>query len=449
MIKTVFKYAEKKFILSLLALILIQQIFNAGATALLAMSGKSLFTPDRFILFLIAFFVVSQMPYLIAIFIRKTEMRGYAQMYFNFLNERLFSHSARPKVWSHKSQKETYMTAIGPEADTFISAVAYCHFDIFLYVTNILFNAFALSFVIDADFIVVFAVSALLSSIFYLARHKALDSLVQEEQQSRLNFSAYVLKAWDNVFLKNPIIFERYRTNLEDQFKTVKKLTGNSFFRSYSMVFWLSVISCLPVFGFSLYLATQSTSDPSLLTALLATLPRQIQVLGVFNALFQQITNLKVFTARFKTALENSKLKEAPIEELTDYSKIKLNGSEVQNFEEVLSQVQTQSFGRHQISGFNGSGKSSLLLRLHSYLENSLYVPPAPDFEIGDAPKNESTGQKMLKYLNFVAKTDVPILLLDEWDANLDVHRKKEISQTLDQLAKNRLILEVRHLTAY
>ncbi len=445
MTPSIFKYANPGFIRNMLALITLEQIGSAGVTALLALAGKNLTNPERFIIFMIGFMVVSQIPNLLQVFVRRTETRGYLEMYFNYLDERLLKRAGRPQAWASQSQREKYLTAIGPEADTYLTAVAFTWFDTYSYLLNIILNTMALSLVIDGDFSWIFALSMAVSYLTYHAQKKSLHTIVEQEQVSRLDLSAYVLKAWDNLLLRNAPVNQKYVSGLRSRFELSRDRTGRSAFHSSLTVFWIGLASAIPVFALNLYLAVEHREQAGLIAAMMITLPRQLQILGMFRAFFVQMTNLKMFTVRFQTAADNSGLHEVDFAQQIDYAKILVNGSCYTSFESLISDIRAESTGRILISGENGAGKSSLLLLLNSHLDNSFYLPVSPQLEIGRVTAQSSTGQRLMMHIAFVATESVPVLLLDEWDANLDAANRAEISAELDKLSRNRLIIEVRH----
>lgn len=445
MIQLITKYADKKFIRSMIALITIEQLALAVGTALLALIGKHISSPDKLIQLLLGFILVGQIPNLIFVFLRRTEARGYVGMYFNFLKDRLFDHSGRPSVWANKAQRETYLTAIGAEADNYISALTYCCFDIFTYTLNVLLNALALSVVIDRDFIWVFGFSAAMSFFTFYQRSAVLNRVVETEQQAKLDLLAYTLKSWDNIFLSNASIQQRFQTEAEKRYERSRELAGKSAFQSGMSVLILTLVSSFPVYVLNLYLIYAHRQNPEFIAAVMVTLPRQVQLLGTFRAFFQQITNVKIFASRLRNALKNSELRELDLLSKTDFSRIRVNGSSVECLEKLMDLFRNRSNGRILISGENGSGKTSLLLILHSRLKNSFYLPPAPDLEVSECGVVGSTGQRMLMHLEFIARQSETVLLLDEWDANLDISNQALVSQALDQLSQQKLVIEVSH----
>lgn len=59
---------------------------------------------------------------------------------------------------------------------------------------------------------------------------------------------------------------------------------------------------------------------------------------------------------------------------------------------------------------------------------------------------NKSTGQKLSSQLMQISNiSDVDVIILDEWDANLDGINKSHLDELINELARQRLVIEVRH----
>jgi len=57
-----------------------------------------------------------------------------------------------------------------------------------------------------------------------------------------------------------------------------------------------------------------------------------------------------------------------------------------------------------------------------------------------------STGESLHNRLvEIIEKVDADVLLLDEWDANLDHENKERLSSLIDELARSKCVIEVRH----
>ncbi|MBX3021996.1 MAG: hypothetical protein KF799_09995 [Bdellovibrionales bacterium] len=445
MFKSVFRYAEPGFLTTQFVLVGLEQVAIAGSTLALALAGKNLQSPRAFLTCLIAFMILNQLPNFILIFIRRSETRGYVSMYGGFLRKQMLSQGGRPEAWAKHSQREKFLTAVGPEADSYITSVAYSYLDIYSYALSILLNTLALSLAIDGDFVLVFSSSMVLSYLAYHVCKPAIEKSVAFEQTEKLGLAAYVLKAWDNVLLNNRSVRERYRANLEQKIARTGDLAAASASWSSSMIFLVGFVSTLPVLAINLMIALRHPDDIALLAAMMITLPRQIAVLSSFRALFTQLANLKIFSLRLNTAIGGSLLEELDLQRLIQLPKLHVGDLSAESLSDLLTQLRSRKSGRVLITGANGAGKSSLLLTLNRLIESSFYLPAAPSLEIGEDFSQTSTGQKVLTHLQHIRDLDVDVLLLDEWDANLDPDNKDRISRELDNLATTRLIVEVRH----
>ena len=60
--------------------------------------------------------------------------------------------------------------------------------------------------------------------------------------------------------------------------------------------------------------------------------------------------------------------------------------------------------------------------------------------------KGYSSGERQLRVLReVVAKTNHPLYLLDEWDANLDAANRSAATALVEQLAQRARVLEISH----
>ena len=105
------------------------------------------------------------------------------------------------------------------------------------------------------------------------------------------------------------------------------------------------------------------------------------------------------------------------------------------------------SHGRYTIKGENGSGKSSLLLLIKLLKgREAFYLPAKHELSFQLSKDGFSTGQLVRKTLHeLLEKLDTEIVLLDEWDANLDTVNQQQLSQLIDQLSQKKCVIEVRH----
>jgi ABC-type transport system involved in cytochrome bd biosynthesis fused ATPase/permease subunit len=49
------------------------------------------------------------------------------------------------------------------------------------------------------------------------------------------------------------------------------------------------------------------------------------------------------------------------------------------------------------------------------------------------------------RLVEILAKVNADVLLLDEWDANLDSENRETLSALLDEISQKKCVIEVRH----
>jgi ABC-type multidrug transport system fused ATPase/permease subunit len=443
--KKVLNLLGKPFVIQMALLIFGQQALIALSNYALGMAGKNTGNSNNLIFYFVAFLLCSFLPHILTVFIRKTEMGGYLRGYYNFLQQKLFLKKGDPRIWVRGDVKETFLTAIGSDSEVYLTAIAFCMGDIYLLVLSILLNLTALSFLLDKEFALIFTFSGLVSWLIFRFCRPNIEKAIELEQEQKLSFFSYLLTSWDQIFLNNKNIHQKYESKLHGKYEKIESSAAKAALISEKSVLLLTVVSYTPAFAYDLFFIFKNLENPSNLAALLVTLPSQLMVLGYFRGLFQQITNLTSFTSRFKSLWENSELQGAALDERIKTNEIKQDGSVIASTENYLEQVTSKTPGRYLITGKNGAGKSTLLLHLNSHLEDSFYLPSNPRFEIQEDIKILSTGESMLSHLEYISKLDTKYLLLDEWDANLDFENRSRVEQLLNKISAEKIIIEVSH----
>ena len=442
---TILKYAERGFLCRILFLSALHQLSIAFVTALLTIAAKNISNTLNLVYILGAFAVVAQVPNLIEIVLRKTERPGYYDMFKAYLNDRLISQTGRTDAWASRDQRERFLTAVGPEAEAKLMSLASTWLDAYSFLLNIVFTTIVLTTFVDGDFSWVFLVSLVLSFLTYRFFQPKLNALVKTDQQSQMRFLAYIAKAWDNILLNNRNIHQHYQETLDRDFSAARANAVRETSWTMLSVFTISLVASLPIFGLNIYLAWAHPARLDLVAALAVTLPRQLSVITSFRNLFAQLTNIRNFGIRFESARQNSSLEYLDLSRKIDFGRLLFNERTLSDLDELRAELNSQSNRRITISGPNGAGKSTLLLLLNQELPNSVYIPAAPALEIKPDYAADSTGQRMLKHVEYAIGADVPFLLLDEWDANLDQVNCTQISALLDQTSRTKTVIEVRH----
>ena len=127
------------------------------------------------------------------------------------------------------------------------------------------------------------------------------------------------------------------------------------------------------------------------------------------------------------------------------FSALDKPGVSVNDIEEIIQK--SKSPGRFTLRGENGSGKTTLLLAIKDRLkENAFFLPVKHQLCFRSNIHTLSSGQGMkATLLEIQNSVNEKVILLDEWDANLDSQNKEEISRLIDEIACKRCVIEVRH----
>jgi ABC-type bacteriocin/lantibiotic exporter with double-glycine peptidase domain len=286
-----------------------------------------------------------------------------------------------------------------------------------------------------------------------------LTQATREQREARIGFDAIQLTAWDNLTIGNATNTTRWSATLDSRLENlaVKRLKLTTLRETISLLStWAAMI---PVLGANVWMVTQASSSTEL-ALFVATLPRQLMVLnhlhivsswsGFFHELRERYEGLKSALSEVPANVRSDhdsrirfgELKLAPMGEAGETS-----GFENQiNREKVAVWAQETKHGRFRIEGGNGSGKSTLLRSLKESLGYEAFYLPAEhsalDFPVAGGL---SSGQRARFILESLKISAPRVLLLDEWDANLDVRQRSVLDQLISQLSERHLVLEVRH----
>ncbi|MEK2687548.1 ATP-binding cassette domain-containing protein [Bdellovibrio sp. GT3] len=442
--KTTLSYIDKKLALKIAALILIQQFITAVGTFALAKAG---FNIENIVQF--AFWaVLAMLTHLIApamgYFVRPLDTTLTVAAYRQYLNEHLLSKAGSPSFWQQKDKKESFLISIGAEVEMYLAAILLVYIDVFSYALSIILSALVIGYVLDPQFIPAFIVSGAISFFAFRALQKRATTAFEEEQNAKLSLNSYLLTSWENIFFKNSPQINTYKSRLHTLLKNSLEKSKTSVRWYEGLVVILTLVSCLPVMSLIVFTLFKNQGNAPVLIALLATIPRQLTMLGTFRSIFTAVASLISFESKFKILAEGTKLSELGYCNRIKANQIQVENKNYQTTNEIKEQIENATPRRLEVRGNNGSGKSTLLLMLNEQVEESIYLPANPQFDIPNL-KVGSTGQNILQHLKHIAQMNEKIILLDEWDANLDEENIEKINTLINEIAKEKVVVEVRH----
>jgi ABC-type iron transport system FetAB ATPase subunit len=294
-----------------------------------------------------------------------------------------------------------------------------------------------------------------------------------ENQRMNNRMTAQGYTAWDNVFTGNRynlrLWMDGFKTRLRDglvaqiwAIMTKEGLSAAS-----------GIISLAIVFTAMSWTAWRHSGDMAVLIALAATLPRQIEMThdvhsftSGWNDLLSQWARLSGVASNIHPPIDPDFDNRVKIEQLT--LREAGNSNAVASLDEAMALILSRPTGRINVRGPNGSGKSTLLTRVKSEVRTrAFYWPTADrlafkftqgieDVEVDDdgepMPQKDgkkpgfSSGERQLQALReIVSRTDAPIYLLDEWDANLDPRNRAAANALVEELARRARVVEISH----
>jgi ABC-type bacteriocin/lantibiotic exporter with double-glycine peptidase domain len=289
-------------------------------------------------------------------------------------------------------------------------------------------------------------------------------------QDDRKSMSQALLSGWDNIIVGNNYNFSIW-------WKLFTKRWNAYNISSAKAVLWTqlsstcaTILSLVPVAATFVWIFATTTNDIAKLAALIATLPRQIQIIQHFEVLstytmhwYGTYARLKALMATISTAILPVNNKAELLERIKE-NEITLTINKIQTvfppFDQFLEILTNLKNGRITIQGKNGTGKTTLINLLKKELKDKAYYLPTNSrlvFE-STAEGTFSTGERIKAYLEELAKIHLgagkksqgtfsvnEILLLDEWDANLDTKNREVISVMLDKFAAQCCVIEISH----
>jgi len=441
----IYKLILNKHLQVALLFLLIQQIIVASSTFFIARLAQSLTEDTISILYMVLFAVSLVAVYVPAYFcVTNTERAKYdAHKLYNDNFHTVFL--GKTYLLSSDDLQSTATTTLAQESNYTLETIIDSIFDISALVLNVSFNVLVIAWFLDGTLLLGYAVGIIFASMFVHFRRHTLKMAAKTDQQSRLNLTAKLFDSWDNVVIFNKHNFKIYNSIVQKSFATAKNNSVKSTSIQHINSSLGMIILMLPVFVVTAFIFNKNWHDAATMAVLIATLPRQIQLLQMCYALIGYHTSIGVIKTMLDGILE---VLQPTAVNLDNY--IQADQIRVKQTGDIFDSTQLPKQGRVTLVGNNGVGKSCMLLKLKDhYQEQAYYLPAKHNLYFNyktDKAHRGSTGQQLIKQIQEIREEDrSTIIMLDEWDAHLDKENTQIIDQYLDELAQTRLVIEVRH----
>jgi hypothetical protein len=338
---------------------------------------------------------------------------------------------------------------------------------------GLIFNVIVLGTQIDGSLPVAYAAAFVVLFGMQWTMRKQISRTYLDNQRMTNRMTAQGYTAWDNVFTGNAynlrLWIAGFKSKLRDGLKAqIKAIMTKEGLSAASAIVGLGI-----VFGAMAWVAVSQQDEPETLIALIATLPRQIEMTHNMHQFTSGWNELLAVWTRLRGVASNTH----PEFDMNFDARIKLdklvlregeNSKTVASLEDAVSLILAKPTGRINVRGANGSGTSTLLTSLKSQVKNRAYYWPTADrlsfqfaqgmepedLDYGDdeepkkpsKPPGFSSGERQLRALReIVAYTQAQMYLLDEWDAKLDPHNRAAADALVEQLAQRARVVEISH----
>jgi len=426
-----------------------QQSLLAVSTYYIALAGAGLTGMQHiaqiinnvtlFFLFALSAYLVSSVSVLLSV-------KAANQLWLSYCSRVLNGVTKDPALCSEPNKNKVVQWLSGEASATVPQAVQF-YLDLVSLVLGIIFTLFVFYLSVGLMFALAVFMVLMISTALVMVMRKNINALAGSMQQRKLSALIYVEPVFNRAAYGSAAMksegFEVFGKRANDYFTVVNRYTSLE-----------QIVACLPVvlavFAFVIVLSTPGALPLAAIGTLVALLPRSLQLFGSIHSLSMSLS--QYFLIRSKIDNLNGFV------EGLDRQDLSVNSDDVVVVDcatglslssEVFFQRITHSAiraGRFCVTGKNGSGKTTLLKRLKFSVPDSLLL--LPDSYFLEKSKDRSTGQAKLDELHAVLQENSRLLLLDEWDANLDCENTRTIDSILEEYAQVKLIVEVRHKSA-
>lgn len=431
--------------LSALGLALCQQLLLAFSSYFIARAGAALAAGDidRVLRDISLFFGFALMAYVTSSAASLLTARAANRIWHNYTQATLLD-ATKSLEYASEDNKKSIAQWLGAEALSTIVHACNFHLEMLSVGLNILFTL-AVFYVAMGWQIAAAIMASLMASLVVsmLLRHR-IDILAGAMQRRRLDALLAIEPAWTRALFGS--------AGMRAQgFRTLDAKMQRYFGELNQYVLLEQVVACGPIILATLaligVLRFTDLFTAAIAGALVALLPRSLQVFGNVHA-------LSVYLSQFfliKAKLRNLDAFCAGLERF-DLHQLSLQAISIQGLQrhwvpaellEALRQNQLPR-GRWSVSGANGSGKSTLLKMIKEMRADALLLGAETGFL--DTDNGLSTGQRRVKEIENVLSMAPTLVMLDEWDANLDGENCRKIDQLLDEASRRMVVIEVRHL---
>ena len=358
----------------------------------------------------------------------------------------------RPAAWGDAQIRDSNVAVFTKEGPLLIQDLTFFWNDLVVLALNAGLSILALAFVVDSKILITYILGLGLGFLLVRAQARRMGRLSQALEQSRLGLTHQRMQVWDNVSLGNrhshQLWWNRFRESFFRHFRDDQALSLHlQIFSTLSG--WLMLAPTLALLVGRLI---GGGLPPEQQLALVVTMPRLYMVMNATHDLLKRSMEWGGILGRWKTLSQALGQTVPAIGARVSFSKLQMrldresSSHSVGSLEDILDGLKRSP--RVTLRGENGAGKSSLCLLLKESLGDEAFLLPSHhQLALGTGLEPGSTGQRQVAGLKeVISQRAARVLLLDEWDANLDAANRDQMEFWLDRaLGEGLRVVEIRH----
>lgn len=444
----------------------IQQLIESSSTLWLVTMMQKITAGETFFPFLCLYLSSLVLPYLPGCFANIMKITWKQEALRSFVQAFVSSNRNHIADWGNKGLKEEKLSILTAEGPTAIHALIDYIIDLYTYVLSVIFNILALSIVVEPLFAVAYGVSIIAVLFIMSMKRRTQRKLTKKALTARIELVQSLLAAWDNVLLGNDYNFRIWEEKTSQRLN--RCMTRNVELERFDQI--LAICTCLltsiPSLMVVVYYVYTHQNDVSALVSFLVTLPLLFMILSytyqTLSIAFRWGMHKSRLLSIYRT-IQPSRDSQSQLAKKVKWPKIELSLKPIKEQEEGIEHISaafpkyiqthhdivnySSQPGRVTIRGENGSGKSTLLMLIKYALSEKAFLLPTQNQLSFLAETNKySTGESLRNRLHeILERVEANVLLLDEWDANLDSENRERLTTLIDELAEKKCVIEVIH----
>lgn len=421
--KVIFEVLNEEWMKIVLFVVLLQQVLVAGGTYFLGELSRQFplegFKPNLAILLFICILLPGT---IVHYWVAWCTNRANKSTQLRYLNRYIQSNFNHPAHWRNENSKQLrhgIMCRGGQEA---IRSAVLFFIDVAATGLNIILNTISIILVTDLMLGTIIIIAGSLGLWIIHVSERKISESSRREMLADNQLNSHMSRSWDNIILGNQSFFTRWKNHFTALFLN----TEHSSLQTVKQRDWAISIAGLVtnalVLGGALLLAWSYRETAGFVLAILVMLPRCLQIVMHIQIIQTYLAEWKSLREKLVVTQESLSIPQ-PID-LQPWIQldqmILKKDNQFQSIRDIEDLLKTNKSGRFTITGPNGVGKSTLLIKLKSIFDTSaIYLPAHHQLMLRDAQLGLSSGETALLALKALQSENCQFLLLDEWDANL------------------------------